>query len=263
MNYLASALRAELLKLKRTLAVWLTLLVPAAVVMLFFINYARPGGGSLIPTYANAWLWMAQNALIMWSLIMLPLFVALQTALLSNLDHNAQAWKHLFALPVPRWSIYAAKLIVGVALIGVSMAALVAWIFIAGIGINALNPGIGFEQPFPFGKVLILIAGTYFASWFIIAIQTWIAMRWHSFVVAVGVGIVAVFVSLIVSQSSLWWLFPWSLPGNVENILYRWLAGEALVSPLNLAWRAIGLSIIGGIAAGILGGRQVVQRDVL
>jgi len=199
----------------------------------------------------------------MWSTIMLPLFVALETALLGGLEHNTGGWKHLFALPVPRWSIYIAKLLVGITLIGLGMLCLLGWIYLAGIGINLFNPGIGFEQPFPFLNVFKLIAATYFASWFIIAIHTWVAMRWRSFVVAIGFGIVTVFITLIVSQTSQWWLFPWALPGNVENILYSWMTGGEISHPVPSVWFLIGLSLMGCLAAGILGEWDVTRRDVL
>lgn len=263
MKAIARALSAETLKLRRTLALWLVVVVPSAVVLLYFLNYARPAGAYLIPGWANTWMWMTQNVLIMWSLIMLPLFVALETALLAGLEHHTGGWKHLFALPVPRWSIYAAKLLVGIALIGLGMLCLLGWIFIAGLGINLFNPGIGFEQPFPFLNVLRLIAVTWLASWFIIAIHTWIAMRWRSFVAAMGFGIVAVFITLIVSQTSQWWLFPWALPGNVEGIFYATMVGEETLYPVSLAWLSMGLSIVGGLVAGILGGWEMTRRDVL
>jgi hypothetical protein len=263
MTALIRALSAEALKLKRTLALRLVLVLPLPVALLFFLNYARSAGAYLIPDWANAWMWMTQNTLIMWSMIMLPLFVALETALLGGLEHNTGGWKHLFALDVPRWAIYSAKLAVGIGLIGLGMLSLFGWIFVAGIGINLFNPGIGFEQPFPFLNVLRLITATYFASWFIIAIHTWVAIRWRSFVVAMGFGIIAVFITLLVSQTSLWWLFPWALPGNVENILYSWMTGVEMPYPIRSAWFSIGLSLIGGLVIGVLGGWETVRRDVL
>lgn len=263
MTTLIRALSAETLKLKRTLALWLVVAAPLAVVLLFFLNYARPAGAYLIPSWANTWMWMTQNTLIMWSLVMLPLFVALETALLGGLEHNNGGWKHLFALAIPRWAVYSAKLVVGISLIGLGMLSLFGWIYLAGIGINMVNPGIGFEQDFPFLNVLGLIAATYFASWFIIAIHIWIAMRWRSFVVAMGFGIVAVFITLLVSQTSLWRLFPWALPGNVENILYSWITGVESPYPVQLAWLGIGLSLLGCLVAGVLGGVDVLRRDVL
>jgi hypothetical protein len=262
MAALLRAFQAEILKVRRTLAFWSAVVVPVAIVLLYFIIYSRPAGANLLRG-RDAWLWMTQNVLILWSLIMLPLFVALETALLAGLEHRASGWKHLFALPVPRWSIYAAKALMGTGLIGLAMVSLLGWIFLVGKGINLLNPGIGFEKPFPLISVGGLVAAVYLASWFIIAIHTWIAVRWHSFVVPIGVGIVTVFVTLVVTQTRLWWLFPWALPGNVENILFVWMAGGPMLHPISLAWFSIGLSLTGYVVVGLLGYRNVVRQDVL
>lgn len=262
MIVLLRAFQAELLKLRRTLAVWSAVVVPVTIVLLYFIIYSRPAGANLFRG-RDAWLWMTQNVLILWSLIMLPLFVALETALLAGLEHRASGWKHLFALPVPHWSIYAAKLLMGTGLIGLAMLSLLGWILLVGRGINLLNPGIGFEKPFPLAKVAGLIVAVYLASWFIIAIHTWIAVRWHSFVVPIGAGILTVFVTLVITQTQFWWLFPWALPGNVENTFYIWMAGESTPHPISLAWFSIGLSLAGYMAVGLLGCWDVVRRDVL
>lgn len=262
MQAFGRALGAELLKLKRTLALWAALLVPAAVVLLFFLNYARPGGANLIPQGADAWLWVTQNALILWSLVMLPPFVALETALLGALEHNNGGWKHLFALPLPRAAVYAAKLVVGTALVGLAMASLGVWLWLAGVAINALNPGTGFGAPFPWTGVGGMLAATYLAAWLMIATHTWFALRWGSFVGPIAVGIVMVFVTLVVSQTRLWWLSPWALPGNVEGLLYTWLAaGEG--PGLGPVLRVLAASLGGFVLAGFAGGREVVRRDVL
>jgi hypothetical protein len=258
---LFKAIRSETIKVKRTLALWSALIIPAAILLLYFVLYSRPSGADLLRG-RNAWLWMTQNALILWSMIMLPLFVAMETALLASIEHRSDAWKHLFVLPTPRWSIYIAKLVMSTALVGLAMLSMMGWIFMAGKGIEIFNPGIGFEEQLPLVQISLLLGTVYLASWFIIAIHTWIALRWHNFVVPVAVGTVSIFFVLIVSQSQLWWLFPWALAANVENTLFAWLAGE-VSQPVSLAWTAMGISLVGFMVAGLLGCWEVTQRDVL
>ena len=123
-TYLRRALSAETLKLKRTLAVWMVLIAPSVVVALNFVMLLDRGE-NFMSQADTAWQALAQNILLFWALMMLPLFVTLETALLGGVDHNSQQWKHLYALPIPRWAIYAAKSIIALALIGAS--ALVLW----------------------------------------------------------------------------------------------------------------------------------------
>jgi hypothetical protein len=263
MDALVRAFWAEALKLRRTLAFWLAIIVPAAILLLYFILYSRPSGADLL-SGRDSWLWMAQNSLILWSMIMLPLFIALEAALLAGIEHRSESWKHLFALPVPRSSIYIAKLLIATLLMGVSMLSLFGWIFLTGKGIRLTNPDIGFDKPFPLIPIGSLVLAVYFASWFMISIYIWITARWQSFVIPIAIGIVSVFLTLIISQTSIWWLFPWALPGNVENLLFTWFADQTN-SPLSIeiAWRAIGLSLAGYVVVGTIGCRDFIRRDVL
>ena len=80
-----NALRAEVLKSRRSLALWMAILAPLLIEVLDFILYFQRG--YIRTNIENAWLWLGQSTLSYWSLLMLPLFVALETALLSNVEH--------------------------------------------------------------------------------------------------------------------------------------------------------------------------------
>jgi len=125
---LTRALRAEALKMKRTIALKMVVLAPVAVVLLtLFMASQAPSGtlrrGGIV---VNPWLALSRVNLQFWGLLMLPLYVALQTALIAGLDHADSQWKALFARPVPRWTIYVAKLIVVTLMAASSAAILVA-----------------------------------------------------------------------------------------------------------------------------------------
>ena len=99
--YLRRAVSAEALKLKRTLAVWMVFIAPSVVVALNFVMWLDRGENFMLQR-DSAWQALAQNVLLFWALLMLPLFVTLETALLGGVDHGSQQWKHLHALPIPR-----------------------------------------------------------------------------------------------------------------------------------------------------------------
>ena len=52
---------------------------------------------------SEAWLHFASGLFVLWSFLMLPLFVTLQAALLGNMEHANYTWKHLLTLPLPLW----------------------------------------------------------------------------------------------------------------------------------------------------------------
>ena len=108
MTYLLRALSAEILKTKRTLAFWMTLVTPAVVCilqLLMLLCWTGQYGAEL----GDAWIASSQNTYALWAILALPLFITLETALLAQTEHSEKHWKHLFAQPIPRWAAYAAK----------------------------------------------------------------------------------------------------------------------------------------------------------
>ena len=84
---------------------------------------------------------------------------------------------------------------------------------------------------------------TYVAALLIMAIHTWIAIRWSSFVVNMGVGIVMMVAAGFVIMSKYAPYFPWSMPFLFGNGM---MSGD--VYP-NLLWA----SSIGFVVLGLLG----------
>lgn len=193
------------------------------------------------------------NSLLLWDLLMVPLFVTLQTALLGGLEHSSKNWKHLFALPVSRRAIYGAKQLVALALIGLSTPVLWACVMGAGLLLRLVKPGIGFERAVPVWSIIQFALLSYVCSWLIIAIHTWIAMRWPSFVVAMGVGVALTIVAVIVLQSKYNVYYPWTLPAVVTR--------QAIVDG-QLNYLALVCASLGGIVAAVLGALEFTRRDV-
>ena len=124
---------------------------------------------------------------------------------------------------------------------------------LSGLGLRLIVPGLGFEDPVPWLETLKWIGLAYLASWLIIAIHTWVSLRWHSFVVATAVGIGAMVVGVVLFQSDWGLWYPWTLPGLVA---YDVAEGLAPVSGLLLG-------SLGGLVVANQGGLNIVHRDVL
>jgi hypothetical protein len=146
-TYLRRALSAETLKLKRTLAVWMVLIAPSVVVALNFVMLLDRGDRFLTDA-DTAWLALAQNILLFWALMMLPLFVTLETALLGGVDHNSQQWKHLSpAIPAGQ----SCRVDHCPRLIGASTLVLWGETIITGLLLRALKPELAIRWPVPPG----------------------------------------------------------------------------------------------------------------
>jgi len=146
---ISSALNAVWLKLNRTLALRLAPLAPLVIIGLQLAIVAQQMQYCRDQQMMGAWEQFAQQTVFLWTLLMLPLFITLETALLGNLEHASGQWKHLFALATSRLAQYSAKQIVAMVLIAVSMVALYIYIIISGLVLRVAAPGLGLEAAVP------------------------------------------------------------------------------------------------------------------
>lgn len=254
------ASRAEARKLRRTLALWAAVLVPLLViVMTTALNLLREVGPRVTGGPTAPWDSLMLNlVLFLWCLLGLPLFVALETALLAGLEHRENTWKHLFALAIPRWSIYAAKLAIGILLLCLSSVVLALGIALEGLTLNVLRPDQGLALPVPWNDIVVRALSLTLAALLVLAIQTWVALRWRSFVVSVGLGIAGTIAALVVGISArtqpFVLLLPWSLP-------YATLTRDVATHTQLLTTASI-IGILGGAIVAVLGCWEVVRRDV-
>ncbi len=248
---LARALSAELLKTKRTLTLWLTLLAPLSLAFLELMMWYQQGHRMLAPD-TNPWVTLGIHAAMMWGMLMLPLFVTLEMGLLGAQEHGNKTWKQLYTTPLPRWTIYAAKQIVGLGVIALSMLCLL--LLVVGVGrlLNLVRPELGLTGAIPWQAIVPAYALSFLAAWLIIALHLWVSMRWPSFVLAMAVGIVGTVAGVLVIQSDWAIYYPWVLPAAVSLSLRE---GRSVIVPLT-----IGLA--GGLLASVLGGWDVTRRDV-
>jgi ABC-2 type transport system permease protein len=248
------ATRVELLKLRRTLALWLSVLIPLVVIAFTLLGTLARDPGTRIAG-RSPWDTLVLNfVFFLWCLVGLPLFVALETALLAGLEHQENTWKHLFALPVPRWSIYGAKLLVGALLIVISSVTICIGVVVEGLTLHMLRPDLGLDLPVPWATIIQYTVTFTLAALLILALQTWVATRWHSFTFALGLGIAGTVAGLLLGvigrrSPGIAGSFPWTLP----FVSFAWP---------EVATTALLIGVIAGVAVAILGCWDVCRRDV-
>ena len=226
MTSLMRALYAEALKLKGTLALWMCLIAPGVVSVLYVLQIwaSRLPVPAQAPDPVHAWQMYCQSVMGLWAFLMLPLFVTLEAALLAGLEHGERQWKHLLALPLPRGAHYLAKLVALAALVALAFLALVVLVPLGGAALMLLKPSFGIAGAPPMLFLLKGLGACFVASLLMIAIQCWVAMRWSSFTVAVSVGMSATVMGFLIGQSATYghW-YPWSMPVQVLAGEGRWL----------------------------------------
>ncbi len=251
MKVLFYALQAEFLKSRRTLGIWLCLLAPLSLAFLELVvgyqyghKFYRPG--------IDHWNLLIEHTTMMWALLLLPLFVTLQMGLLGAMEHQNKTLKQLYVLPTPRWSIYAAKSIMGFTLIAVSEFMLSLFTVAVGLIFRVTRPDLSFDMPVPWDVLFYANLVCYLAAWLMIAIQFWVSMHWSSFVTSIGVGIVGTVAGVLVISSEWSAYYPWTM------------SGTASINIINL--EPVGISVYLGFIAGILfsvfGAWEVIRHDV-
>jgi hypothetical protein len=272
MTDLVRGIRVELLKLRRTLALWSSLLVPAVVIgMTMVVNLSRSRGTEFVLDRPNGWdTLMLDQTLVLWCFVLLPLFVALEAALLAGLEHRENTWKHLFALPVRRWTIYVSKLVVGMALVFLSSLVLAVGTAFQGWLLVKFRPDLGVTYPIPWNLIILRNFGFVPVVFLLLAIQLWVAIRWRSFTVPMGLGITGTLIGVMLlrtlknsistpSGPLIASLFPWSLP----YIMIAPMANSSLPeATAGLRETALVVGVFGGLLVSILGCWETSRRDV-
>lgn len=259
MSALLVATQVELFKLKRTLALAVAFVVPMALLLMVGANILSRDANATLPG-PSPW-----NALIvnftyfLWCVLAWPLLVTLETALLASLEHSHTHWKDLFSLAIPRWSIYGAKVLTGALLTAVSLAVLGIGVGLEGMLLNTIRPSLGLVAPVPWLDIASSLSAMFGATLLLLALLTWVAVRWSSFAVPASVGITGTIIGLILDLSAradAWArMFPWSMPlSAVAPIDERRTLESHLI--------ALGVGIIGGVVVSIVGAWDVARRDV-
>lgn len=234
----------EARKLNRSLAALLAVAAPSLIAIFTFFNLLRGKG----PQPWDMWIVSASG---IWAFFMLPMSVTALTALVAHMEHGPKSWDHLRALPLPRWRIYAAKMVCVLGLVALMSAGVLAMTWGAVTLGAAIKPAVTPVGDFEPARYAAIFGKMYLAALLMVAIQLWVALRFASFVPALAVGIGGTFFSVVATSAKQGVFFPWQMPVNM-------LATEA--------WRvqtALGLGLGLGVAVMAAALIHLSRREVL
>ena len=257
--HLLNTVRATFLTLKRTRALWLAIAAPLFILCFRTLIYLFGRDANIARDVWNFWL---DGNSEFWFGLLLPLALALDIALLVDIDRAAQGWKYLFALPVSRTSVYIAKLIVALVLSVTSGAVLLSGSLVVGYLLAFIVPQLGFLLTSPdilyYLKAILLET---LASCFIIAIYLWLSMRTKNFILPACLGIASTVLTIIGYDNDLLQKFsPWVYALGVARILSKLPETKHYLGwslPIILA-----ISIAGTICMTLLGIIEFNRRDI-
>ncbi|MDB5933206.1 MAG: hypothetical protein JWQ01_550 [Massilia sp.] len=238
-------LRIELLKVKRSQALWMMFAIPLVVVAL---NLAIMLKRTAIGDFADKhWLrfWMGNTML--WCYFMMPLYIALVTGLLNGHEHKNHTWRLMLTLPISQRQLYVAK-------------AVLAWLFVAGanavlVGATALAiaalglAGAAQQGAFAF-PMLAFWAKVSLACVPVLMIQHAVSWRVRNLVLPLAVGVIATMGITQIGSSEHWVWYPWSYALMAANGNQPAMQSQAL-----LLAAGVGAALF-ALTALVLGGRE-------
>jgi hypothetical protein len=218
-QYYARNLSVETLKCKRTLVLWLAAGAPFFIVFLFF-NVFYFKGHELVKPGENPWLSFQVQIMQVWALLFFPLYISLQSALYNGIEHQANTWKYVYSLAVPKWSVYGSKFTLFTALIALTMLLLFAFIQAAGLLLDALQPDLGFGRYSAYAQSAHECFTLFVAALGITAIQFYVSFRFRNFILPAGLGLLMSVTAVVLMRWEHIHKFPYAWP------MISWIKGR-------------------------------------
>lgn len=245
-----NAIRAELLKLRRS-AVWIIVVVlPLFAVVTGTVNYVL-NVGELSATWSSYW----SQVTLFYGLLYLSIGVAVLASTLWRMEHRGN-WPRLLAAPVSPGSILTAKLAALALLVVVMQAVLIAAGWIAGIVAAGLPPALP-------ANVLLVLALSALPAIAVAALQSLLSMLIRSFAAPVMLAVLGCVHGLglmLAGHDSLALAVPYALVTRVLGML------GALTTAAPLSWAEaarVGLPSLALAAAfTALGALVLARRDI-
>ncbi len=217
---LKNSFLTEITKQKKTLALWGTILAPLFVVTVnFLIYFSHPE--LLMKQDTNPWLKISGNAINIYTILMLPLLITLIAFIVNNVEHKANGWKHLFALPVSRTNIYISKFLVAAGMVFLSLILFDMFLILSVKLLAAVHPEINFEKFTMINEIIITSMKIFLASLLILAMQFIISINSKNFLVSIGIGVAGTIgTTMLLSWEHSNWI-PYALPMLASQGLYK------------------------------------------
>ncbi|UOE48647.1 ABC transporter permease [Mucilaginibacter sp. SMC90] len=206
--------RSEFYKSRKTLGFWASVMLPLLIGVLLFIGFYTKSERMVSMPPMMLWLQFAGAILGIMGSLVLPMYIIFIAYSVNSIEHRADTWKTLFNLPIPRWSVYAAKFFYAVFLVFICLSLFV--LFTIGFGnlLSIVKPELRFDN-FHMEKELAQIYFKLFLSSLgILSIQFLLSLFWSDFLKPMGIGFICTIAGVVAASKS-WeysYLFPYAHP---------------------------------------------------
>lgn len=186
---LITALRAEMLKTKRTASYYLAIIGALPVPVIFMLNILS--GGSDLASVGNNPNIIFQIGMERTGFVFFPFFVILICTLLSQIEYKNNTWKQVFTSPQSKGNVFIAKFLNINLLILIFLVANIVFMALVVLITHFLHPELNFlNQPLNYSLVLVRAANAYIFMLAVCSIQFWLGLRFRNFIIPIAVGLI-------------------------------------------------------------------------
>ena len=247
-------IKGEIKKSKRTYGFLVSILIPIMICglqfLIFFIKheyFAKSG--------MNPWKIMGMNLFNIYGMFVMPMYVVLIAYLINFTEHRANSWKYLFCLPIPKFQIYAGKIIVLLIWLILFCTSTYLLFLLSGQLLSNLRPDIGFQDYTILDILSTTMAKMFLGSLGILAIQFFLSIYWKDFIRPVGIGLGLTIAGIILKSWDYVYIFPYAHPGLINDDFRQ--------MDLSVATTPVIMSIIYGILFFSVGYYLLSKKEVL
>ncbi|HZH38858.1 MAG TPA: ABC transporter permease [Bacillales bacterium] len=187
MNLLIS-LRSEILKTKRTAALYLAFITGTFGLLIYMLDLISDG----VPPDSRAIIFdeMMTDKFQVAAFLMFPLFIVLTCTLLPQIEYKNNTWKQVLASPQPKWMVFVSKFLNVQLLIVVFLFTDLLMMFLGAVILHFIEPTLDvLNQPVDVKEIFRIRAIVYVALLAMCALQFWLGLRMKNFITPIGIGI--------------------------------------------------------------------------
>lgn len=230
-----NSLRGELMKIKGSALLWLSIIGTLLIPVAFIINDLVKGFHLNLLDVGDHQAWMMEHAKIVEPFIafVLPMGIILICSLIAQVEYKNNNWKQVHTTPQRYTTIFLAKYTVLFLLAGLVFLLLLIGVYLLGAIPTLILDGSFPKQGFPLGSMLIEILKCFIVILPIIGIQYLVSMRFQNFLVSIGVGLAFFVGTVLIIQTKLSLFSPFSysfyyVNGGMPDLGHRMYAQALL-----------------------------------
>lgn len=183
--------RSEILKLKRTLSVYLCILAAAFGPLMSFLEHMEPDEKL---SKQMQWTEHFMEGREPVCIALLPFYIILVCSLLMQIEYRDKTWKQVLASPQRRVNIFLGKFLALQLMVLAFLTCYNLFTAVTGLITEMMYPHI-YNGGFDIYRILTVNTQTWILSFGLSSIQFWLSLRFRNFVAPVGIGVAGWFLA--------------------------------------------------------------------